>query len=647
MKNSRYYYKGIPLTIYCRDNNINTSTIFARICKLKKNKNYSSYSEQEIVNHVIEAYGSNIKYTYKGIPLRKYCIDNNLNYPTIRERIKRLQENNNLSNEEAVIKAIEEFNNSNYKYFYKGIPLKDYCIKNNINYDSIRSFINNRKNCDISDEELIEQYLNKKHTGIYKYYYKEIPLKQYCEDNNISYKAIIAFIKRNKDKDEYKNLDNDSFINLIMDNYHASQIKYTYKNQSLYTYCSNNNISYYSIVSFVKRSLKKESTKSIDELISDAINTINIHGIIYYYKGIPLKDYASDHNLNANSIRCSILRRQLKSNKSLQEIVDECVETYQAFEIKYYYNNVPLTAFCRENNINYNTIIYKYLTEYKDKKDISIDDAIRIIVDEYLANPRKRTKYYFDNQSLSSYCSDNDYSYPAIYQRMKNKNNIDIEQNIAQSIKEYEDRVHIKQINELFLKLRDNFQLVDDGIRSICKSLKINYNNVIDLIGMDFNYNQAINMIWYFSDKIDSNDNKIISDNRIKYLFKLIEDIKNNKLDSISLYELIGIFKSELYDTRNDILIKQDRYIYKVIYSLCSEYNIKINKTNLEEFISEIKYYLLLVINRTSLNNEGQIINYMNSTVKGYFRTYLKDYIKNTYYTPLDLNGNKLIRDKK
>jgi DNA-directed RNA polymerase specialized sigma24 family protein len=139
---------------------------------------------------------------------------------------------------------------------------------------------------------------------------------------------------------------------------------------------------------------------------------------------------------------------------------------------------------------------------------------------------------------------------------------------------------------------------------------------------MNFTYNQAINMIWYFSDS-DNNGYKSITDNKIKELFKLIDNIDNQ---DINYYDLIGLYKSELYDTRNIIISRMKNYIDKIIFSLCNEFNIKVDSNIYKEFESEIQYYLLLVINRTSLNNYGQIVRYMDLTVKGYSRKYISNY---------------------
>lgn len=654
MQESKYFYNGISLSKYCKENNINISTIRTRIWKKKHSKKYENYTEQQIVDIVIEAYGSAIKYMYKGVSLRQYCLDNGINIGTINSRINNLRkQNEELSNDELVILAMEEFDNKNLRFFYKGVPLKEYCESHpEINSNTIRTYINREKekNPELSDEELIEQYLDKAHKGIYKYYYLGIPLKQYCDENNINYRNIITYMSRYRNNDNFKGLSDDEFVEAIMQEYQPFEPKYLYKKLTLREYCIQNDLSYYSVVSFVKRRLAKDSTKNIDDLIDEGIKTINRYGIIYYYKGIPLQDYAKQNDLNASSIRCTILRKQIRSSKPLQEIIDECVESYQKVSIKYYYNGIPLLAYCNSIGLNYNTVIQKYLYEYAGNTDISIDEAIKQIVDYYKQYPPVKTKYYFNDQSLVKFCDINGYPYLAIWRRIKaletKNDSLDSEQIIKSAIKKYEDRLQIDKINGMFNKLKDEKISSINEIKDICDILKIDFENVNDLVNMNFSYNQAINLIWYFSDKKTDDDFKMITDNRIKDVFTLIDNLRNSKndIEQFELYDLIGIYKSELYDSRNEILLREKRYIYKTIFSLCRNYEIKVNSSNYEDFESEIKYYLLMVINRTNLNIYGQIIKYMDLTVKGYFRTYLKKYQKQN--NSLSLDDAKYSSDK-
>ncbi len=658
MQESKYFYKGIPLSKYCKDKGININTIRTRIWKKKHDKKFENYTEQEIIDMVIETCGTSVKYMYKGMTLRKYCLKNGISEKAILSRINKLRStDNNLSNDELVTLAIEEFVNKNYKYFYEGVTLKEYCESHSdITYGTVLAYINRekKKNKDISIEEIIKQYIEKEHKGIYKYYYLGIPLKKYCEENNLNYKSIITYMSKHRNTSQFKDLSDDEFASKIINSYQPFEPKYLYQGVTLSEYCKNNKLSYYSIISYVKRKLAKDNTKNIDELIDEAIKTVNRYGIIYYYKGMPLKDYAKEKGLNVNSLRSAILRKQAKSNKPLQEIIDECVEAYQKFSIKYYYDRIPLITYCKENGLNYITIIQKYLTEYADASSISKDEAIKQIVDYYIENPKGRTKYYFKDQSLAKFCDTYGYPYLAILRRIKTLENkekkLDKEKIISLAIKKYEERLEINKINEIFNNLKKIESKDTKQIKDICNFLKISFINVSDLVDMDFSYYQAINMIWYFFDNKTDDGYKIITDNKIKNIFSIINKLQNNNINinKVELYDLIGIYKCELYDSRSEILKKESRYIYKVIFSLAKSYGIKVYN-NFEDFESELKYYLLIVISRINLNNFGQIIKYIDLSVKGYFRNYLKEYIKQHDSLSLDSNtvnndsGNKKI----
>lgn len=233
MYESKYLYNGISLSRYCKDNGININYIQSRIWKKKHNKKYANYTDQEIVNMVIEAYGTSIKYMYNGMSLSQYCKDSGISIKKINARINKLKKKHaNLSNDELVTLAMDEFTNQKFKFFYDGIPLKEYCKDHpEIKYETIRTYINREKqrNLDLSDKELIEQFLNKKHKGIYRYYYQGIPLKQYCDEHNLNYKNIIRYISKYRNTDEFKNFSDDEFVETIMKKYHPSAPKYLYK----------------------------------------------------------------------------------------------------------------------------------------------------------------------------------------------------------------------------------------------------------------------------------------------------------------------------------------------------------------------------------------------------------------------------------
>ena len=650
MQESKYYYNGVPLSEYCKDNNRNLKTIRTRIWKKKNNPKYSKYTEQQIIDMVVETYGSGTKYMWEDMSLRQYCIKNEINYGTITSRIEKLKkENPSLSNEELVLAALKEFQNKNYRFFYEGIPLKDYCEKHpEINYHTIRSFINVElaRNPDLSIEDAIELYILKEHKGRYRYYYCGMPLIRYCncEENNIKYENIIAYIQRHKKEDIANDLSDDEYIEIIMEQYEPFELTYSYKEVSLRQYCLQNSLSYYGIVTYVKRKRKTNPNVDIIILIEEAINTVNRYGIIYYYNGIPLRDYCKECNLNIDSIRSSILRKKNTTDAPFQEIVNECVENYKKFTIKYFYEGSPLYSFCKKSELKYTTILSEY--EKRKSRSLATEEIIKEIVDYYIQNPPIRTKYYVTDdksQSLRNFCNEKGYSYLAIYLRMKSleaKNTFEEEKKcMMYAIEKYEKKLQIEKINNLFEELQQRKNMSDNEQKRTCELLKINYDNVINLIKMDFSLNQAINIIWYFSDRKDNNDNKLISDKKICEIFDMINKIKNadeTEIMNFELYDLMGIYKSELYDTRTAMLIRQKNYLRKIIWTLCQEYNIRVTKDNFEEFENEIKTYFIIMINRSHLNIVGQIIKYMDLTVKGYFRTYLKKQNQQITYISLD-----------
>ena len=142
------------------------------------------------------------------------------------------------------------------------MPLKDYCMTNpDVNYNTIRSYINREKerHPELTDEELIEKYIEKEHKGIYKYYYLGIPLVEYCKQKGLNYKNIITYIsKHNKEGQiiRYMDLSVKGYFRKYLKNYKMSHktvsldgAKYssdkgTKKEKKLVDYISDNNNPY-------------------------------------------------------------------------------------------------------------------------------------------------------------------------------------------------------------------------------------------------------------------------------------------------------------------------------------------------------------------------------------------------------------------
>ena len=68
-------------------------------------------------------------------------------------------------------------------------------------------------------KKIIEQYLAKEHKGIYKYYYLGIPLKQYCDENNLNHRNIITYMSRHRNDETFADLKDDEFVEAIINQY--------------------------------------------------------------------------------------------------------------------------------------------------------------------------------------------------------------------------------------------------------------------------------------------------------------------------------------------------------------------------------------------------------------------------------------------
>lgn len=237
-----------------------------------------------------------------------------------------------------------------------------------------------------------------------------------------------------------------------------------------------------------------------------------------------------------------------------------------------------MLKFCEQSGYSY-CVLQKRI-KYLEKQDKigDIDAIVKKVVCEYDPSINGNVKYFLDDRPLVELCREKGYSYQAIVSRIRvlaDKGNIQsVEERVKVAVEKYEEKIEIRKISETFRRLNEEVLSLDE-IQDICEFLKINYENVQALIEMDFTYNQAINIIWYFYDRIDSQNLKSITDNKLEQLFALIEQVrtaKKSELENFDLCDLIGIFKCQLYDTRNEILYKQKGYIHKTIKTLYITY---------------------------------------------------------------------------
>lgn len=115
----------------------------------------------------------------------------------------------------------------NAKYYYGGIPLKEYCEENSIKYSKIidRILALRKKDPTLSDEELVILALNEdNYTDYrYKYYYKGNTLDSYCSEHGYGYKTVVK--KYIKKKQELPEVDDEKIMDLVIEEYRLKKEK--------------------------------------------------------------------------------------------------------------------------------------------------------------------------------------------------------------------------------------------------------------------------------------------------------------------------------------------------------------------------------------------------------------------------------------
>ncbi len=188
----KYSYEDVPLSQYCKDNGLDASYIKTRIWKKKHNKKYKHLSDDQIVEMVIKACGTQKIYMYNGVSLKQYCELHGLSHSTISGRIRVLKKDYpNFSEDKIIDIAINDFDKYNKKFtlYYKGERLIDYCAKNQeLDYRKLAQHIcdKHRTKTTLTDDEIIEKYLQEQHPtrdNAHKYFYLGMPLADYAREN--------------------------------------------------------------------------------------------------------------------------------------------------------------------------------------------------------------------------------------------------------------------------------------------------------------------------------------------------------------------------------------------------------------------------------------------------------------------------------
>ena len=171
----------------------------------------------------------------------------NLNYATILGRI-----HHGMNPEQAVMIPIKKIN----KLYYHDTPLKDYCRENDLSYKLITTRIYQGWDIDSAVEApkgvRYKDWLNRESgvlPSIHKIiYYEGIPLKQYCRENNLDYSRIVSRLKLGWDIESAiyapKGVRYKDWVARTNNNSVKVKSDLYYKGIKLKQYCEEHNISY-------------------------------------------------------------------------------------------------------------------------------------------------------------------------------------------------------------------------------------------------------------------------------------------------------------------------------------------------------------------------------------------------------------------
>ena len=353
-----------------------------------------------------------MKFYYNGIPLHKYCEKNLLDYLVVADKVYRLKNYNpELSNEDVVRLVIEDNVKGILKYAYNGLPLSEYCKQNSLNYSAIISLIVKVKkaNPKLSNNEIVRLIIE---DDVIKCFYEGLSFKKYCEQNSLNYGNVISRVYRLKKAQP--NLSEVEAIKLAIEN-NFDTTKYFYKGVTLSEYCEQNSLNYGTIRSRILKLKKKHQELAIDELIKIALENCNNSSIKYMYEGVTLSEYCEQHSLNYGTVTSRIYRlKKAQPNLSEVEAIKLAIENnYDA--TKYFYEGVTLSEYCKQNSLNYETIKSRILKLKKKHQELAIDELIKIA----LANCNNSSiKYMYNELSLYQYCKNNNINYNTILYRL-------------------------------------------------------------------------------------------------------------------------------------------------------------------------------------------------------------------------------------
>lgn len=336
-----------------------------------------------------------LKYFYQGIPLKKWCQDNDYDYITVIKHLYKFQKNNSLETALALtIAYIKENYHHHTTYFYNNMSLIEYCKKNNLNYSTIKSRIRKLQQTSPETElsTIIDQAINDNIDEKTIYYYQGKTLKKYCEDHGLVYNRIYRQIKDLKDPNEINKLINE-FI--TKKDHSPKKERYNINGLNLKAYCKKYNYNYPIIKKYLYKFQKQDKNMPLSNLLEKAL----LYYLKYYhpteiysYQGQKLITYCQENKLDYDYILSFLIKNNYSLENITSTMIEEAIKNYHEYNIS---KSIKALR-TKEEIININEYLKKL---HIDKKSFNL-------VKKYLNNPKDALLFcWYFGQKENNYLS--------------------------------------------------------------------------------------------------------------------------------------------------------------------------------------------------------------------------------------------------
>lgn len=663
MSNPIYKYKGESLRTFCMNTGLNYITIVQNIQREVTRNPYLSIDEviEIIMDGLLNGERALSMYKIDGKTVRAICEEKSISYISVCARFKKKKD-------EMIDFPIEERFKESISFFegrkktrpviyIDELPLRKYCTSRGISITRVNELYTRDyfDRTDISRAEAFKRVvysLDRKRNELKKLLVDGKTLPEICDEHKIDYDALIS--RYMKYFYGSKNISLENAIKLLIDFFDEQNriMNQTVCGLTPQEYCEKKGVDY-NAVKFKYNHLYKDRTDiSFEDAIVEIVDTIIINrnnSTKYYYNNKPLKQACEELGINYSYVTSNYRNRfsyraDISKEEGIRIIVEELLEKKNEGPITI--DGVPLSEVCKKNGIKYSQIAYLYNRDkYKDRTDLTKEEAYKEIISILVAKKIEKQKPIDfkdsiihenwikpdeiinvkvsdeEKEVLKRLSEENNFRYSALLHIFKKLKLSDPEASndllYEKVVKAYKRKNSIRKVNEIFRRL-DNGAVEDiNEMKIICKKCRIDFESLLDLYHDDLTYNQALKMIWYYSDDVEKDGTHSISDKKKEIVLGFVNSLKlHPEMMKPKAEDLITIYKCGLLDTRGLILKAEKEYLKRIMNVTCKNNGINPGPKTRKYVVLAAKELYLREIKRCPLNNGQQIIKFIHENVE-------------------------------